>query len=193
MLEKRNTHPDLTKILIRSIRAYLSQEKPSLNWTPSDQVQTTVKEAFYVQDKIGWKGIFTGHLGNKWRQAQQEWYDQLHDNGVKVPRGQTGLTWAKALLQKLMHFALNRWQIRNETYHENQTREQYNEDRENMTNEIKSKYEGEFPQHPAIDRLMRIPEEELTSGPNGPMRAWLNSYELIMKYLAPRLITSFLT
>ena len=92
-----------------------------------------------------------------------------------------------------MHFALNRWQIRNEAYHDKQTRDKYESEQKLMTEEIRQRFEKPAPSHPAIDRLMHVKEDELTSGPNGPMRAWLDTYELVMKYLAPSLITTFLT
>jgi hypothetical protein len=192
-MEKLNTHPDLARIILRSMKRYLTGMTPTLQWTTTDHHQELIRDAFFEQSKIGWKHLFLGHLGQRWRQAQQNWYDDLREHDVKVPKGQNGLTWAKTMLKGTMHLALNRWQIRNEKFHEDQKNKDYEKEREILIKEIDARYEIEYPGHPAVERLMGVCQDELTTGPNGNMRTWLSSLELVMKYLRPSLITTYLT
>ena len=191
-LEKWNTRPDLKCILLRSMKAYLAGTEPTLDWTPNDDHQEDVKAAFLQQQQIGWDRTFLGHFGQQWRHAQQHWYDRLRDENIRIPKGQNGLTWAKAVIKGSMHLALNRWQIRNEAFHEAKKEDDYTTTRKTLLAEIALKYKGSHPTHPAVERLMRVSQDELTTGPNGHMRTWLHSFDLVMKFLRPSLITSYL-
>lgn len=92
-----------------------------------------------------------------------------------------------------MFFTLNRWQIRNETFHEKRTRRAYLRDRKQLINDITERYMESKPAHPAINRLMGMQLTDIIMSTNSRMATWKKSYDLVINYLKPGLITSYLT
>lgn len=122
-LTTRNTHPDIKAILVRSIRSYLIGTTPTFNWITNNPIQdTSIHKAFDDQCAIGWKNFFIGHISSQWKLAQDKWYTELSSKGFKLPRHQTSQIWATNLCRLTMFFALNRWQIRNEAFHDKRTK-----------------------------------------------------------------------
>ena len=189
----RNTHPNIKAILIRSIRSFLTGTNPTLNWTTTDPIQETIKRAFEDQCEIGWTNFFVGRISSQWKLAQERWYTDISSNGIKLPRHQTSQTWATNLCRRVIFFALNRWQIRNETFHDKRTKREYTKEREHLISEVTTRYFENKPNHPAINWLMGNPLYDIITGTNSTMATWRTSYDLILKYLSPSLITSYLT
>ena len=194
-LSSRNTHPDIKDILIRSIRSFLTGTTPStLNWTTSGPIQDTIKLAFKEQCDIGWTNFFVGRISSpEWKLAQEKWYNDLSSNGIKLPKNQSAQTWATNLCRRIMFFALNRWKIRNETFHEKRMRRAYTKERAHLINEVTTRYFKNKPDHTAVNRLMGIPLYDIITGTNATMATWRTSYDLVLKYISPGLITSYLT
>ena len=63
-----------------------------------------------------------------------------------------------------MFIALNRWQIRNEAYHDSASKYAYNRDRLRLISDVTTRYFETKPDHFAITRLMSNPLEDLISG-----------------------------
>jgi len=91
-----------------------------------------------------------------------------------------------------MHLALNRWQIRNEAYHDSASKLGYARERQHLISAITTRYFDSLPEHPAVNRLMSNSFEDLVTGTNSTMRTWQTSFDLVMKFISPRLITSYL-
>ena len=91
-----------------------------------------------------------------------------------------------------MFIALNRWQIRNEAYHDSASKYAYNRDRLRLISDVTTRYFETKPDHFAITRLMSNPLEDLISGTNSIMKSWKKTYDLVLKFLKPSLITSYL-
>ena len=192
-LTKSDTNPDIIRILIRSIRIFLTGGTPTLNWSRNDRIANIIKEAFQEQTRIGWKHIFLGRLSMKWKYAQQQHYASLSKTtGKPIPKAKTAQTWSTNLCKRLMFIALNRWQIRNEAYHDSASKYAYNRDRLRLISDVTTRYFETKPDHFAITRLMSNPLEDLISGTNSIMKSWKKTYDLVLKFLKPSLITSYL-
>ena len=195
-LHQTGTHPDLHKILIRAVRSFLTGEIPTLRWTREGTIPTLIREAFDEQSAIGWKHLFLGRLSLKWKLAQHRHYlqqDATSTDAPPRPKSQTAQSWATNLCKRLMHVALNRWQIRNEVFHDRASAHKYEKERQQLTDAVTKSYTETKPDHPALNRLMGVSLEDLTSGPTSHMKTWQKSYDLVRHFLQPALITNFLT
>ena len=194
LLTKSDTNPDIIRILIRSIRTFLTGGTPTLNWSRNDHIANIIKEAFQEQTKIGWKHIFLGRLSMKWKYTQQQHFASLSKTtGQPIPKSKTAQSWSTNLCKRLMFIALNQWQIRNEAYHDSTSKYAYNRDRLRLISDVTTRYFETKPDHFAIARLMSNPLEDLIRQLNKSIiKSWKKSYDLVLKFLKPSLITSYL-
>lgn len=81
----------------------------------------------------------------------------------------------------------------NQTFHEKLTRRAYTKERDHLINEVTTRYFENKPDHTAINRLMGIPLYDIITGKNATMATWQTSYDLVLKYISPGLVTSYLT
>ena len=80
---------------------------------------THVQYALNEQDAIGWDQFFKGRLSKEWQLIQEDnEYEHLRQQGEKIPSHQTGMWWTNRMIQLIIYFALNEWQVRNDTLHE---------------------------------------------------------------------------
>ena len=199
-LTTRNTHPDIKAILILSIRSFLTGTNPTPKWTTTDpSIQETIRRAFEDQCEIGWTNFFIRRISSQWKLAQE-----LKDGLMKfLPMESSSLdtkhcksgqqTCATNLCKGVMFFALNRWQIRNNTFHDKQTKREYTKGHEHLISEVTKRYFENKPNHPAINRFMGNPLYDIITGTDSTMATWRTSlYDLILKYLSPNLISSHL-
>ena len=131
----------------------------------------------------------------QWKYAQHQYYSQMSSKsgGSPLPKTQSSQTWATNLCKRLMHIALNRWQIRNEAYHDSATKFAYNRERQSLITYVTTQYFQTKPDHPAITRLMSNAIEDLITETNSTMQTWNKScYDSVMKFIQPSLITSYL-
>ena len=151
-----------------------------------------IKVAFYEQQRIGSNQAFLGHISLRWKYIQQKWYEEITSNGRKLPKQKTPRVRATNLYRRLMFLALNRWQIRNEVYHDQVSKYSYLWDREVLIAEVSARFEIIQPDHPAVNRLFSNSLDQLITSTNSSMQARMTSYDLITKFLRPHLITSYL-
>ena len=141
--------------------------------------------------------FFIGRISSQWKVAQDQWYTDFSSNGIKLPRHQTSQIWATNLCRRIMFFALNRrWQIRNKTFHNKRTKREYTKECEHLISKVSMKcYFENKPDHPAVNRLMvgNTLVYDIITGTNATMATWRSWYDLILRYLSPSLITSYLT
>ena len=91
-----------------------------------------------------------------------------------------------------MHLALNKWQIQNEVYHDSVSKFGYACERQHLISDITTRYFNSVPEHPAVNQLMSNSFEDLVTGTNSTMRTWKTSFDLVVKFISPHLITSYL-
>ena len=153
-----------------------------------DHISSTIVDAFDEQCEIGWDHLFLGRLSMKWKYAQHLHIAQDETAGEH----RSIQAWAKNICQRLMHLALNRWQIRNEAYQDAKSTQAYHRERQELTTEITNQYTREQPDPPALNRLFKHELPDLVTGTNSAMKAWKTSYDLVMRLLTPGLITTYL-
>jgi hypothetical protein len=125
----------------------------------------------------------------KWKYAQ---HLHMAQDATATGKPRSAQTWAKDLCQRLMHLALNRWQIRNEAYQDAKSTYAYNRERQELIRDITDRYDRDVPDHPAVNRLFQNVFTDLVTGTNSAMKAWKTSYDLVMRILTPGLITTYL-
>ena len=76
-----------------------------------------VQKAVDEQDEIGWDQFFKGRMSKEWQIIQGEEYQTLSNQGEKILNHQTGLWWKTRIIRLIIYFALNEWQVRNDTLH----------------------------------------------------------------------------
>ena len=163
-LDHSDTYPDMAKSIVRSLCVVMEGKEPSLRWTTRTPLHEMIKVAFYKQQRIGWKQAFLGHISSRWKKyIQQKWY-------------QNRQVWATNLCRRLMFLALNRWQIRNEVYHDRVSKYSYLRDREVLIVEVSARFEIIQPDHPAVNRLFSNSLDQLITSTNSSMQAWMTSY-----------------
>ena len=83
-LQKAGTHPDLHRIILRSVRTYLTGGTPTLQWTRDGAVPDLIREAFADQSEIGWCHLLIGRMAIKWKLAQHQHLLEVAQEGVSI-------------------------------------------------------------------------------------------------------------
>ena len=65
-----------------------------------------LRQAFFVQETIGWSSFIEGRINFLWAEVQLAWYRYLKQRN-------TGQQWASQLIQKLLNIAWDQWEHRN--------------------------------------------------------------------------------
>ena len=138
------------------------------------------------------KQVFLGRISSQWKYVQQKWYEEITSKGRILQTHQTPQVWATNLCRRLMFFALHRWQIRSEVYHDRVSKYSYQRDRDALIKDVTTRYATPQPDHPAVNPLFSHSLEEFITSTNSSIQAWMFFYDLIRKFLRPRLIPSYL-
>ena len=129
----------------------------------------------------------------KLQYAQHQYLSQRASlSDEPLPKLKSAQTWATNLCKRLMHLALNRWQIQNEAYHDSVSKFGYTWERQHLILDITTQNSQSHPDHTAVNRLMSYSIEDLVTGTNSTMITWKTSFDLVMKFINPSLITSYL-
>jgi len=116
--------PGLSSILMRITRKFIGRKTDELEIWNFENEEEGNKDDFYdlVRDQqaIGWHSMFLGRLSTKWHTIQNKYFSTFTDDDT-LPEYKTA-TWSTAgLIQQLIYFSLNSWQIRNDFLHKDKT------------------------------------------------------------------------
>jgi hypothetical protein len=104
-MTKNHTMPELTTVVIRSLRAWRSPHaRPA---SRSTTVRYGLNRALLEQNTLGWYNFLMGKVSVRWQEVQQKYYEWLK-------RRNTGKAWVKALIQKVWEISWSMWDHRND-------------------------------------------------------------------------------
>ena len=133
-----------------------------------------VQKAVDEQDEIGWDQFFKGRLSKEWQLIQDEEYQRLSNQGEKVLKHQTGLWWTARLIRLIIYFALNEWQVRNDTLHETKDKTAREATRNRLKMIATKMYDiHEQADHPVLRRYFKRPYLETITKPTTRLEHWL--------------------
>ena len=135
-----------------------------------------VQKAVDEQDEIGWDQFFKGRLSKEWQIIQDEEYQILSNKGEKVLRHQTGLWWTARMIRLIIYFALDEWQVRNDTLHETKDKTAREATRNRLKMIVTKMYDiHEQADHPALRRYFKRPYLETITKPTTRLEHWLTA------------------
>jgi hypothetical protein len=112
--------PGLSSILMRITRKFIGRRTDELDEWNFENEEEGDKDDFYdlVRDQkaIGWHSLFLGRLSKKWHVIQNKYFSTFTEDD-DLPDYKTATWWTAGLIQQLIYFSLNTWQIRNDFLH----------------------------------------------------------------------------
>ena len=140
-MQKNDTAPGLTTILLRILRKFLDHQTESLNsWNfDKERQKSDFEELVRDQKTLGWHCLFQGRLCTKWKDIQRKHYDKYTDED-KHPAYKTAQWWTAGVIQQLIYFSLNTWQIRNDHLHKDRVEQASNKLRSDLQTEMDGWY-----------------------------------------------------
>ena len=112
--------PGLSSILMRITRKFIGRRTDELDEWNFENEEEGDKDDFYdlVRDQkaIGWHSLFLGRLSKKWHVIQNKYFSTFTEDD-DLPAYKTATWWTAGLIQQLIYFSLNTWQIRNDFLH----------------------------------------------------------------------------
>ena len=132
-----------------------------------------IKEA---QEAIGWKEVFRGRLSIEWQRYQSEYLGSRADKKVN------GQTWATALATLFLDQWYKCWLARNSDRHGHDKQTQADAAKRQAIREvvqIYDLYKGQVEPH--LNWILAMPLDDRIQKKTYVLRAWINSYEPILK------------
>jgi len=115
-----STEPGFRQIFIAGLSTALGEDMPT-NRTKGDW-PTELREAYEIQEQIGWEHVFYGRLGRQWESLSK--YSQQNHNRLCAHK------WTGKTIKKCWEFGLELWKTRNGLIHgANGTTSQLEKDR----------------------------------------------------------------
>ena len=119
-MRSNETAQALVSIMMWILRAYTSGDIDSIETWDFDNEQNATRLHKLVDSHaiIGVENIFKEQISVEWRHLQTIHLCQTEDPKKPRPAYQTATYWASCLIQQIVYFTLNAWQIRNDKLHD---------------------------------------------------------------------------
>jgi hypothetical protein len=176
-MKSNMTEPGLTSIILRIARKVLDNQTADLeHWifekdsTKRIEFEKLVEE----QQQIGWMEIFKGRLTTRWTTIQRQYMRQEIDD-YPTPSYRTAEWWTIGLIQQLIYFTLNTWQIRNDHLHREKEIQEAMKRRVLLQEEMLSWYNRAPTLGCIFDKYFRIPFLQRKTYPTKQIHSWLET------------------
>jgi hypothetical protein len=176
-LKKNNTAPGLTSILLRILRKAIDDNTDDLNtwvFTRKDTNKEVFEQLIQEQQAIGWMEIFKGRLSVRWYGIQHDYLRKTVDEENTKPY-KTAEWWTIGIIQQLVYFSLNAWQIRNDYLHREREKREEQKLRITMQEEMAHWYESAHKLGPSFERYFRISYLQRKTFPVKQIQSWLET------------------
>ena len=151
--------PGLSSILIRILRKFVGRRTEELDtWNFENEAEGD-KADFYElvrdQEAIGWHSLFLGRVSKKWHAIQNKYFATFTDDDT-LPEYKTATWWTAGMIQQLIYFSLNSWQIRNDFLHKDKVETAAAVLRRKLQREMEDWYQRSATLGPTFTKYFRI-------------------------------------
>ena len=161
---------DLQELLFEGVKSVIEGRDPAtIHCAPS------VAHIAAAQTAIGWAELFRGRLASDWKSHQST---HLGTNATKKVNGQT---WSTAIAQLLLQQWHNLWIERNGDRHGTDKQSKESAARRQAVREVEQLYDLNGSIRPCHNWMLSTPLEEMTQRRTYMLRAWISSYEPILR------------
>jgi len=178
---KWDTSLEVQELLLEGIKAVMEGREPD-TITHSQSV-THIAAA---QQAIGWEQVFSGRLASAWQESHSNYL------GTKANKKVNGQTWGTALAQLLLQQWHNLWIERNGDRHGTDKVTKAAAAKRQAVREVELLYDLTESINPNDQWILATPLEEMKQRRTYMLRAWISSYEPILRKSHPyetRLVT----
>jgi hypothetical protein len=173
-MRRNDTAPVLISIMMRVIRNCLYHQSEGLSeWNFSlEKFRVNLGHLVDDQRKIGWYSVFKGRISLKWKAIQQQYSHSKRDTDTKAVY-KTAEWWAAGLIQQLIYFSLNAWQIRNDHLHKEKEQLDKQVLRTNIQQEIGEWYDRAPSLDKSFGKYFAIPLLQRKTHSTPQLQSWL--------------------
>ena len=182
-MKNQDTDPGLVSIMMRILRKVLNCQSDELrNWNfANDPYREHYDLLIKSQRSIGWPSIFKGRISKTWQQIQQKHMTaQQGDNSNTLYR--TAEWWAAGLIQQLIYFTLNTWQIRNDHLHKEKEQKETNKIRREVQEEMEEWYKRAPALGRRFDKYIQMPLLQRKTQSTKQLQSWVAMMQEQTKY-----------
>ena len=151
-MRSNETSPALTSIMTRILKHYINNNIDDLEeWDfENEPNKVWLHQLVKSQAEIGWESIFKGRISIEWRNLQNIYLHETED--IEKPRlvYRTATYWASCLIQQIVYFTLNTWQIRNDKLHEDKVETEKNAKWRSIISQVATWYTNAQTSRPAF-------------------------------------------
>ena len=174
-MKKSDTNPALVSIMMRVLRKFTQNKEIELDsWNfENERDAEDLQRLVDAQKKIGWMNLFKGRLSLIWRELQLKHMSRTENPDSPRPEYQTADYWASNVIQQIVYYSLNAWQIRNDKLHEDKVEKAYMAKRRSLKSEVRGWYMIATTLGKEFDNLMKTTCIERQTHSNQMMESWL--------------------
>jgi hypothetical protein len=172
------TNNKIRTYIMKWMYTQLPYNQPGLNI--QYEAPSGFARAVEQQEKIGWKLTMKGLISRAWGELQEAEYERIRER-EDLAIWYTGNWWTKHLIKHIVYWALNEWQRRNETLHQDKEIREREKKQRKCQEEIIELYETQetnpnktlrrYFKKALIDRLQQNPARQ---------QQWINSIRALM-------------
>ena len=170
-LEKADTDLALQELILEGTKSVLEDRSPE-----TIHHSNTVAHLAQAQTQIGWMELFRGRMPSQWKATQ---HNHLGERATPKKNGQT---WATGLAQTFLQQWHLLWTLRNGDRHGTDYKSREEAARRQAIREVSqvySTYQGVI--QPKHNWILATPLEQRLKNRTYVLRAWINSYEPVLK------------
>ena len=176
LLERLNTHPDLTTLLLEALHSVIRGTQPHQMTVPP-----SVAAVAEAQDSIGWEHLMHGRLAQQWQQRQQQHL------GTSATTRNNGKTWAAAVCTELLSQWMELWLLRNQDRHGRDRQSRQEAERRQAIFEATNLHQLQPDTPQTLQWIFAKPLLQTLQQPTYMIRAFVNSYcPIIQKAIKER-------
>ena len=162
---------------MRILRAYTSDRRDDLDeWDFSNEIDSVALQRLIdSQAIIGWDNVFKGRISIEWRHIQSAHLQSTEDPNNPRPAYRTATYWASCLVQQIVYFTLNTWQIRNDKLHEDKLESEQKAKRKSVITAMSRWYEEASTSRPEFrdHNLFKMPFLQRKSHTTPMIESWI--------------------
>lgn len=175
-MRRNDAAPGLVPVLMRILRKYIDNDHDHLeDWSFDQEVYSRrLYQLTTEQRAIGWDSLLKGRLSNQWQEIQRLHFRVLNKND-QLPLYKTAEWWTAGLIQQLIYFTLNAWQIRNDYLHRDREMKERNRERQQLQEEMTVWHTRAARLGTLFNKYVRMPILQRKTHSSKQLRSWIET------------------